>query len=57
MFKGASSFNQPLNAWNVSHVTDMNAMFSGATSYEHMYIVFTGTTSFNQPLNVWNVSH
>ena len=46
MFGGATatSFNQPLNDWNVSKVTDMIGMFCGAIS-------------FNQPLNKWNVSN
>ena len=44
MFCSANSFNQPLNNWNVSKVTDMEIMFAGATS-------------FNQPLNNWNVSN
>ena len=43
MFSGCSAFNQPLNDWNVSKVTDMSGMFSGCTA-------------FNQPLNDWNVS-
>ena len=43
MFIGATSFNQPLNNWDVSNVTDMGGMF--------MY-----ASSFNQPLNKWNVS-
>ena len=43
MFNGASSFNQPLNAWNTSKVTDMGGMFYGASS-------------FNQPLNEWDTS-
>ncbi len=30
MFKGASSFNQPLDNWNASKVTDMSDMFDGA---------------------------
>ena len=38
MFYNASSFNQPLNNWKVSNVTDMDSMF-----YE--------ATSFNQPLH------
>ena len=42
MFKTARSFNQTLNKWNVSNVTNMNWMFQDAT--------------FNQPLNNWNVS-
>ena len=36
-------FNQPLNNWDVSSVTDMSSMF--------LY-----STSFNQPLNNWDVS-
>ena len=44
MFDDAHSFNQPLNNWNVSKVTDMECMFRRATS-------------FNQPLNKWNVSN
>ena len=43
MFQGAESFNQPLNNWNVSNVTDMDRMFFDARS-------------FNQPLNKWDVS-
>ena len=43
MFNKAENFNQPLNNWNVSNVTDMRSMFREATN-------------FNQPLNVWNVS-
>ena len=42
MFYEASDFNQPLNNWNVSNVTDMSSMFRNASS-------------FNQPLNNWNV--
>ena len=38
MFGNASSFNQPLNNWNVSNVRSMWDMFNGATS-------------FNQPLH------
>ena len=39
-----TDFNQPLNNWNVSNVTNMNWMFHTAES-------------FNQPLNNWNVSN
>ena len=38
MFANASSFNQPLNNWNVSNVKFMNDMFYHARS-------------FNQPLH------
>ena len=43
MFSEASNFNQPLNAWDVSSVTNMRCMFDGASN-------------FNQPLNEWDVS-
>ena len=43
MFMDATSFNQPLNNWNVSNVRNMFGMFRDAHS-------------FNQPLNNWNVS-
>jgi lipoprotein len=39
-----SSFNQPLNNWNVSNVKYMDSIFSFA--YE-----------FNQDINNWNVSN
>jgi len=43
MFRDASAFNQAIDGWNVSLVTDMSSMFQGATN-------------FNQALNSWNVS-
>ena len=43
MFYGATSFNQPLNDWDVSKVTTMQGMFRS-------------TSSFNQPLDQWDVS-
>ena len=30
----SESFNQPLNKWHVSNVTDMSGMFGGATSFD-----------------------
>ena len=43
MFKEAFSFNQPLNSWNLSSVTDIHSMFFKASS-------------FDQSLNSWNIS-
>ncbi len=44
MFYQASSFNQPLNNWNVSNVTGMIRMFYNASA-------------FNQDLSMWCVSN
>lgn len=33
IFRNATSFNQPLNNWNVSKVTDMSLIFEFATSF------------------------
>ena len=35
MFKGAKSFNHPLNNWRVDNVTDMSAMFREASAFNH----------------------
>jgi len=43
MFYGASSFNQPLNKWNVSNNWDVSNVID-------MYNMFENATSFNQPL-------
>lgn len=42
MFAYAFNFNQPLNEWDVSNVTNMGYMFQEASK-------------FNQPLDAWNV--
>ena len=43
MFESAKAFNQPLDKWNVSNVTNMRLMFRDSEA-------------FNQPLDKWNVS-
>ena len=68
MFRYATSFNQPLNKWNVSKVKSTSWMFSEARSFNqpldkwdvsnvnYMVGMFDEAYSFNQPLNKWNVS-
>ena len=66
MFYGCGSFNQPLDAWNVSSVTDFSSMFretpfnqpldawdvSSVTDFSGMF----RSTPFNQPLDAWDMS-
>ena len=69
MFQGATSFNQDLSGWDVSHITDMINMFREATSFNspllwgskvsnvtNMGYMFQGATSFNQDITGWDVS-
>jgi surface protein len=69
MFSYATSFNQPLNNWDVSNVTNMSQMFWTASSFNQPLIdwdvsnvtdmsgLFGYAISFNQPLIDWDVSH
>ena len=68
MFYQAYSFNQPIDNWNISSMTDMNSMFHQAfafnqdiggwnvSSVTNMDAMFEGASSFNQPLDNWDVS-
>ena len=47
-----SSFNQDINDWDVSAVTDMSLMFANFDEAEEGV-----KNPFNQPLNNWNVSN
>ena len=67
MFDGATSFNQPVNHWDVSNIIRMRFTFRGATSFNqdldtwnvssvaNMQGTFDGATAFNQDLGMWNV--
>merc|ERR1711988_1351138 len=69
MFSDANSFNQPINNWDVSNVTNMSAMFSEANSFNqpinnwdvsnvtNMEKMFYHALSFNQDINNWEVSN
>ena len=68
MFYEASNFNQPLNDWDFSSVTNMIRMFCKASNFNQplndwdvssvtdMVDMFYEASSFNQPLNDWDVS-
>ena len=69
MFSGASSFNSPINDWDVSNVTSMYALFEEATLFNqslnewdvsnvtNMSGMFSRASSFNQNINDWDVSN
>ena len=62
------AFNEPLNNWNTSAVTDMRNMFWGASSFDQsigswntgavtdIAYIFKRASSFNQDLSAWQVS-
>jgi surface protein len=73
MFRGATSFNQPIGNWNTLRVISMGNMFFGAINFDQdlsnwntsgvidMSVMFTGASKFNNggsPLiNNWNTSN
>ena len=68
MFFQASSFNQPLDSWDVFSLTEMIFMFLQASSFNQpldswdvssvttVRSMFHQASSFNQPLDSWDVS-
>lgn len=70
MFEETKAFNQPLNAWDISSVTDLGGMFAGYwgdcedESDERVEELeetcdcdtLDDANVFNQPLDSWNTS-
>ena len=69
LFKNAKTFNEPLDNWDVSNVTNMSGMFASleyfnqpldnwdVSNVKNMSGMFAGAKTFNQPLNDWNTSN
>jgi surface protein len=69
MFWGASAFTSDISAWDVSNVTNMEAMFTRAFAFTsdlsawnvsnvtNMCGMFWGASSFTSDLSTWNVSN
>ena len=69
MFYRAWLFNQPINNWNTSNVTNMEGMFYTAYLFNQplnnwdvsnvtdMNCMFYCTAFFNKPINNWDVSN
>lgn len=69
MFAAASSFNSPINDWDVSNVTNMANLFNTAMVFNQslsswdvskvtdMYAMFTYAIVFNQDISSWDVSN
>ncbi len=68
LFKDESSFNQNIDSWDVSKVTNMRSMFHGASIFNQnigswdnsnitrMDNMFRGADAFNQDIGSWDTS-
>ncbi|CAE7311021.1 unnamed protein product, partial [Symbiodinium microadriaticum] len=68
MFRDATSFNDPIDHWEVDNITGFFGVFWGATSFNqpldnwnmdaatNLSHMFNSATSFNQPLDSWNTT-
>ncbi len=69
MFYAASTFNQDLNGWNTSAVTNMGGMFQNASGFNgtignwdtskvtNMGAMFQSAGSFNGDVSQWDVGN
>ena len=69
VLQGCTNFNQPIDKWNVSNVTQMFGTFWDCKAFNQplnnwnvsnvftMYGMLLGCTNFNQPLDKWDVSN
>ncbi len=69
LFRGLTTFNEPLTNWDVSNVTTMERMFEDCDNFNQplnnwnvsnvreMNMMFFRCDRFNQPLNNWDVSN
>ena len=65
LFENNGVFNEDISGWDVSKITNMRSMFSGATSFNRdlsswnvtkvtdMFCMFKSATSFNQNIGSW----
>ena len=64
----ATAFNQNINSWDTSSVTDMHTMFDNASAFNgdisswdtssviNMSYMFNGASAFNQNISSWDTS-
>ncbi len=69
MFSGATSFNQPLDNWNMSAVSDARSMFHNAVAFNQdlsgwngpfvsrMENLFRNAVSFRQDISTWDFGY
>lgn len=68
MFQGTTVFNQTIDSWDMSRVTDISAMFSAASAFDQplnswdtsnittMQQTFYNASNFDKNIGAWNVS-
>ncbi len=69
LFRGSTTFNQPIGHWDLANVTSMASMFEDATIFNQdisqwntvnvidMSQLFDGALAFDQPIGAWNTAN